>query len=239
MWKQHYSIYAATEQVVAAFQGELASYDVVKGTIPFPLSEPVPAKLIGRIAKFRAKEGAEREKAKAAAPKESLDPRYGARPVQREIVLRAAATSASKFVSALAVVDSGKQTLMKRLRPYAGLVVPQSAVDNCCFSKTIASPARRNRATIMGSAWPSSRKATVPSTVPPGAPKVISSAAGGVSAEIVRPSLQHVPAALPGRSQVRRAVRRDSDAVGIRGHIRFAVNLFRTRLPRGHAPGMT
>ena len=66
VWKQHYSIYAATEQVVAAFRDELAPYDVDKGTIRFPLSEPVPVKLIGRIAKFRAKEVAEREKAKAA-----------------------------------------------------------------------------------------------------------------------------------------------------------------------------
>ncbi len=69
VWKHHYSIYAATEQVLAAFQDELASYEVDKGTIRFPLSEPVPVKLIGRIAKFRAKEVAEREKAKAAAPK--------------------------------------------------------------------------------------------------------------------------------------------------------------------------
>jgi uncharacterized protein YdhG (YjbR/CyaY superfamily) len=69
VWKQHYSLYAATGQVVAAFQDELASYKVDKGTIRFPLSEPVPVKLIGRIAKFRAKEAAEREKAKAAAPK--------------------------------------------------------------------------------------------------------------------------------------------------------------------------
>ena len=65
-WKQHYSIYAATEQVVAAFEDELASYEVDKGTIRFPLSEPVPVKLIGRIARFRAKEVAGREK--AAAP---------------------------------------------------------------------------------------------------------------------------------------------------------------------------
>ncbi|MGO9895799.1 MAG: iron chaperone [Bryobacteraceae bacterium] len=69
VWKRHYSIYAATEQVVAAFRDELAAYEVDKGTIRFPLSEPVPMKLIGRIAKFRAKEVAEREKAKAAAPK--------------------------------------------------------------------------------------------------------------------------------------------------------------------------
>jgi len=66
VWKQHYSIYAATEQVIAVFQGELALYQVDKGAIRFPLSEPVPVKLIGRIAKFRAKEAAAREKAKAA-----------------------------------------------------------------------------------------------------------------------------------------------------------------------------
>jgi uncharacterized protein YdhG (YjbR/CyaY superfamily) len=69
VWKQHYSIYAATGQVVAAFQDEIALYEVDKGTIRFPLSEPVPVKLIGRIAKFRAKEVAGREKAKAEAPK--------------------------------------------------------------------------------------------------------------------------------------------------------------------------
>ena len=56
-WKQHYSLYPATGGVAAAFKDELASYEVEKGTIRFPLSQPVPVKLIGRIAKFRAKEG--------------------------------------------------------------------------------------------------------------------------------------------------------------------------------------
>jgi uncharacterized protein YdhG (YjbR/CyaY superfamily) len=60
VWKQHYSIYAATKQVVAAFQTELAAYKIEKGTIRFPLSEPVPVKLIERITRFRAKEVAER-----------------------------------------------------------------------------------------------------------------------------------------------------------------------------------
>jgi uncharacterized protein YdhG (YjbR/CyaY superfamily) len=59
-WKQHYSLYPATERVVSAFKDELASYEVSKGTIRFPLSHPVPVRLIGRIAKFRAKEIAER-----------------------------------------------------------------------------------------------------------------------------------------------------------------------------------
>jgi hypothetical protein len=68
-WKEHYSLYPAGERLVAAFKDELASYDVTQGTIRFPLSRPVPVKLIGRIAKFRAKEIAERQKAKAAASK--------------------------------------------------------------------------------------------------------------------------------------------------------------------------
>jgi uncharacterized protein YdhG (YjbR/CyaY superfamily) len=68
-WKQHYSLYPATDHVVAAFKDDLALYEVIKGTIRFPLSKPIPVKLIERIARFRAKEVAEREKAKAAAPK--------------------------------------------------------------------------------------------------------------------------------------------------------------------------
>lgn len=69
-WKQHYSLYPATKRVVSAFKEELASYEVSKGTIRFPLSQPVPVTLIGRIAKFRAKEVAEHEKTKTAAPKQ-------------------------------------------------------------------------------------------------------------------------------------------------------------------------
>jgi len=68
-WKQHYALYAATDSVVAAFKDELAPYEVDKGTIRFPLSAPVPVKLIERIAKFRAKEVVEREEAKATARK--------------------------------------------------------------------------------------------------------------------------------------------------------------------------
>ena len=65
-WKNHYSIYPATEPTVAAFKDELAPYELSKGTIRFPLSQPVPARLIGRIAKFRAKEVTAREKARTA-----------------------------------------------------------------------------------------------------------------------------------------------------------------------------
>lgn len=67
-WKAHYSLYPATAHVVATLQDELAPYVVNKGTIRFPLSSPVPVKLIERIAKLRAKEVAEPMKAKAAVP---------------------------------------------------------------------------------------------------------------------------------------------------------------------------
>jgi len=69
-WKQHYSLYPCAGRLVATFQRDLAPYEVNdKGTIRFPLSQPVPVKLIERIAKFRAKEVSEREQAKLATPK--------------------------------------------------------------------------------------------------------------------------------------------------------------------------
>jgi uncharacterized protein YdhG (YjbR/CyaY superfamily) len=59
-WKRHFSLYPATTRLVAAFKDDLAPYEVNKGTIRFPLSQPVPVRLIARIAKFLAKEAAER-----------------------------------------------------------------------------------------------------------------------------------------------------------------------------------
>ena len=56
-WKKHYSLYPATAGVIAMLKDDLAPYEYNgKGTIRFPLSEPVPVKLIERIAKLRAKE---------------------------------------------------------------------------------------------------------------------------------------------------------------------------------------
>ena len=71
-WKHHYSLYPSTAPLVAAFKSELAPYEVNnKGTIRFPLDEPVPVKLIANLAKFRAKEVAapkkERKQAQTAA----------------------------------------------------------------------------------------------------------------------------------------------------------------------------
>ena len=58
-WKEHYSLYPASPEIVAALKDELAPYEVRKSTIRFPLSKPVPATLIARFAKLRAKQIAE------------------------------------------------------------------------------------------------------------------------------------------------------------------------------------
>ena len=68
-WRQHYSLYPSTDKFVAAIKDDLARYQVSKGTIRFPLSDPVRVKLIERIARLRAKEVAGIEKAKSSASK--------------------------------------------------------------------------------------------------------------------------------------------------------------------------
>jgi uncharacterized protein YdhG (YjbR/CyaY superfamily) len=68
-WKQHYSLYPVTDYLVAAMKEDLAPYKISKGTIRFPLSEPVPVKLIERIAKFLVKESTRRAMAKRAGAK--------------------------------------------------------------------------------------------------------------------------------------------------------------------------
>jgi len=53
-FKNHYSLFAASGTFFAALEHELQGYERRKGTIHFPLSEPVPVKLISRIATLRA-----------------------------------------------------------------------------------------------------------------------------------------------------------------------------------------
>ena len=68
-WRQHFSLYPAGARLVAAFRKDLAAYEVKKGTIRFPLDEPVPVELIERIAKFLAKEAATRARGKGPGSK--------------------------------------------------------------------------------------------------------------------------------------------------------------------------
>ncbi len=53
-FKEHYSLFAASKTFFATLEDELSGYELRKGTVQFPLTKPVPVKLISRIAKLRA-----------------------------------------------------------------------------------------------------------------------------------------------------------------------------------------
>ena len=53
-FKKHYSLFVASATLFAALEDELSGYEIRKGTVHFPLTDPVPVKLISRIAKLRA-----------------------------------------------------------------------------------------------------------------------------------------------------------------------------------------
>ena len=60
-WKRHYSLYPATRHLCDALGRELAPYKVEKATIRFAFTDPVPDRLIARVATFRAREVRERQ----------------------------------------------------------------------------------------------------------------------------------------------------------------------------------
>jgi uncharacterized protein YdhG (YjbR/CyaY superfamily) len=75
-FKQHFSIYPAGARLIEDMKGELEPYEYNnKGTIRFPLDKPAPVGLIGRIAKYRAKEAKERALAKGAKKKAAVKKR--------------------------------------------------------------------------------------------------------------------------------------------------------------------
>lgn len=54
-WKQHIGFYA-TPSGNEAFKKELSVYQGAKGSVQFPLSEPMPYELIRKIAEYRLNE---------------------------------------------------------------------------------------------------------------------------------------------------------------------------------------
>jgi len=62
-FKKHLGFYPAPTGV-EAFKQELSAYATSKGAVQFPLDQPIPYGLIGRIVKFRAKENLARAQAK-------------------------------------------------------------------------------------------------------------------------------------------------------------------------------
>lgn len=62
-FKKHIGFYPVPTGI-EAFKDELAAYVGGKGSVQFPLDQPIPYDLISRIVKFRVKENLERAEAK-------------------------------------------------------------------------------------------------------------------------------------------------------------------------------
>lgn len=62
-YKNHIGFYPAPS-AIAAFEKELSLYEGAKGSVKFPIAQPLPLDLVGKIVKFRVKENLERQKKK-------------------------------------------------------------------------------------------------------------------------------------------------------------------------------
>lgn len=62
-FKNHIGLYPAP-RAIEEFKEELSEYEGAKGTVRFPLDQPIPFDLISRIVKFRVQDNLERAEAK-------------------------------------------------------------------------------------------------------------------------------------------------------------------------------
>ena len=67
-FKKHIGFYP-TPSGIEAFKKELSVYDGAKGSVQFPIDEPMPLKLISRIVKFRVAENKKKAKIKSVTKK--------------------------------------------------------------------------------------------------------------------------------------------------------------------------
>ncbi|MBI3482100.1 MAG: DUF1801 domain-containing protein [Bacteroidetes bacterium] len=67
-WKNHIGFYP-TSSGTFTFKKELSKYEGAKGSVKFPLDQPMPFGLITKIVKFRVKENLERSEAKTKKKK--------------------------------------------------------------------------------------------------------------------------------------------------------------------------
>jgi uncharacterized protein YdhG (YjbR/CyaY superfamily) len=64
-YKNHIGFYPSANGI-AEFEPELSVYKRAKGSVQFPINQPLPLDLIGRIVKYRAAENAKKAAAKKA-----------------------------------------------------------------------------------------------------------------------------------------------------------------------------
>jgi uncharacterized protein YdhG (YjbR/CyaY superfamily) len=67
-WKDHISLYPAPWSAVS-LKKEMSAYEGSKGTIKFPIGEPMPLALIKKMVKYRVKENEERAALKRSIKK--------------------------------------------------------------------------------------------------------------------------------------------------------------------------
>jgi len=67
-FKKHIGFYP-TPSGIEAFQKELSAYEGAKGSVQFPLDNPMPLKLISKIVKFRVTENSKKAKKKPVKKK--------------------------------------------------------------------------------------------------------------------------------------------------------------------------
>ncbi|MDQ5823495.1 MAG: DUF1801 domain-containing protein [Chloroflexota bacterium] len=70
-WKNHIGFYPASSGVQETFKAELSGYATEKGTVRFPINEPLPLELISKIVQFRVSENLYKAKVKARKNKAS------------------------------------------------------------------------------------------------------------------------------------------------------------------------
>jgi uncharacterized protein YdhG (YjbR/CyaY superfamily) len=60
-FKNHIGFYP-TSSAIGAFKAKLSNYEVSKGTVRFPINEPIPFNLIREMVRFRVKENLSKKK---------------------------------------------------------------------------------------------------------------------------------------------------------------------------------
>ena len=73
-WKNHIGFYPGSGAVSETFSNELSSYEASKGSIRFPIKQPLPVELISKMVQFRVAENLSRTKAKTRKKTGSIDP---------------------------------------------------------------------------------------------------------------------------------------------------------------------